>query len=90
MRPKWFTRRSVPERSIGDPGIWEIGRLTISFDPQLGGAAEHAGVIAKALRRLVYGIAICRLMLLPLTAARRRYRKQMKMAKELSKRFLHS
>ena len=82
--------RSVPERSIEDPGIWEIKQLTISFDRQLGGAAEHAGVIAKALRRLVYGIAIRRLMLLPLTATRRRYRKQMKMARELSKRLLHS
>ncbi|HEY1782163.1 MAG TPA: hypothetical protein VGG79_17330 [Roseiarcus sp.] len=81
---------SVPGRSIGEPGIWGNGRLSISFDPQSGSTTEHVVVIAKALRRLIRGITIRQFMFLPIRAARRRYRKQKKMAQELSKGLLRS
>ena len=87
---KMIQALSVRKRSIGDRGIWENGRLSISFNPQSGSATEHATVIAEALRRLICGITICQFMFLPIRAARRRYRKQVKMAKELSKGFLRS
>jgi hypothetical protein len=68
----------------------EDGRLSIPVNPQLGNAREYAIVITKALRRLVYGIKVRRFMLLPFRTARRRYRKQMKLAKQLSRTFTHS
>ena len=57
--------------------------IVIPVDRELGESTDHIAVMTKALKRGIRGIRICRFLLWPFGARRRRYRKQLKISKHL-------
>jgi methyltransferase family protein len=61
------------------------GRIVIPLSSQLGSDSDYLRVITKALERLIGRMRVRRLLFLPFRRRRRRYRKQLKIAKELAR-----
>ena len=57
--------------------------IVIPIDRELGESTDHIAVMTKALKRGIRGIRICRFLLWPFGARRRRYGKQLKIGKHL-------